>query len=134
LLEAEKELTRRSDELARRRQALPWVQIDKEYRFETDEGSASLKDLFRGCSQLGVALAAIEMQQPALARGVPIAVAVVVLIAGSLQFTVWKARHLACCREASGRGRTLPADVGVFGDDRGCWRGQVAGFCAQIPG
>ncbi|SHJ38373.1 Predicted dithiol-disulfide oxidoreductase, DUF899 family [Bradyrhizobium lablabi] len=52
LLEAEKELTRRSDELARRRQALPWVRLDKEYRFESDEGSASLKDLFRGRSQL----------------------------------------------------------------------------------
>jgi predicted dithiol-disulfide oxidoreductase (DUF899 family) len=52
LLEAEKELTRRSDELARRRQALPWVRIDKEYRFETDEGKASLADLFRGRSQL----------------------------------------------------------------------------------
>ena len=52
LLEAEKELTRRSDELARRRQELPWVRIDKEYRFETDEGSASLNDLFRGRSQL----------------------------------------------------------------------------------
>lgn len=52
LLEAEKELTRRSDELARRRQELPWVWIDKEYRFETDEGSASLADLFRGRSQL----------------------------------------------------------------------------------
>src|SRR5688572_8384002 len=52
LLEAEKELTRRSDELARRRQALPWVRIDKEYRFDTDEGSASLRDLFRGRSQL----------------------------------------------------------------------------------
>jgi predicted dithiol-disulfide oxidoreductase (DUF899 family) len=52
LLEAEKELTRRSDELARRRQELPWVRIDKEYRFETDEGSASLADLFRGRSQL----------------------------------------------------------------------------------
>src|SRR6267143_5386082 len=52
LLEAEKELTRRSDELARRRQQLPWVRIDKEYRFDTDEGSASLKDLFRGRSQL----------------------------------------------------------------------------------
>ena len=52
LLEAEKEFTRRSDELARRRQELPWVRIDKEYRFETDEGSASLKDLFRGRSQL----------------------------------------------------------------------------------
>src|SRR5262245_30542233 len=52
LLEAEKELTRRSDELAKRRQELPWVRIDKEYRFETDNGSASLVDLFRGRSQL----------------------------------------------------------------------------------
>ncbi len=52
LLKAEKELTRRSDELARRRQELPWVRIDKGYRFETDEGSASLADLFRGRSQL----------------------------------------------------------------------------------
>ena len=52
LLEAEKALTRRSDELARRRQELPWVRIDKEYRFETDEGPASLADLFRGRSQL----------------------------------------------------------------------------------
>jgi predicted dithiol-disulfide oxidoreductase (DUF899 family) len=52
LLEAEKELTRRSDELVRRRQELPWVPVDKEYRFETDEGSASLADLFRGRSQL----------------------------------------------------------------------------------
>src|SRR5216117_3565373 len=52
LLKAEKELTRRSDELARRRQELPWVRIDKEYRFETDEGSASLADLFRARSQL----------------------------------------------------------------------------------
>jgi predicted dithiol-disulfide oxidoreductase (DUF899 family) len=52
LLKAEKELTRRSDELAPRRQELPWVQIDKAYRFETDEGSASLAELFRGRSQL----------------------------------------------------------------------------------
>src|SRR5688500_10184785 len=52
LLEAEKELTRRSDELARRRQELPWVRMDTEYRFETDEGSASLADLFRRRSQL----------------------------------------------------------------------------------
>jgi predicted dithiol-disulfide oxidoreductase (DUF899 family) len=52
LLTVEKELTRRSDELARRRQELPWVRIDKEYRFETDEGSVSLADLFRGRSQL----------------------------------------------------------------------------------
>src|SRR5215831_10394474 len=52
LLEAEKELTRHGDELARQRQELPWVRIDKAYRFETDEGSASLADLFRGRSQL----------------------------------------------------------------------------------
>ncbi|MBV8336654.1 MAG: DUF899 domain-containing protein [Alphaproteobacteria bacterium] len=52
LLDAEKELTRRSDELARRRQELPWVRVDKKYRFETDEGTASLEDLLRGRSQL----------------------------------------------------------------------------------
>ena len=52
LLKAEKELTRRGDEVARRRQELPWVRIDKAYRFEIDEGSASLADLFRGRSQL----------------------------------------------------------------------------------
>jgi predicted dithiol-disulfide oxidoreductase (DUF899 family) len=52
LLEAEKELTRRSDELAQRRQALPWVRVDKEYRFDTDEGSAPLAGLFRERSQL----------------------------------------------------------------------------------
>src|SRR5438445_4471948 len=52
LLEAEKGLTRRSDELARQRQELPWVRIDKEYPFATVEGAASLADLFRGRSQL----------------------------------------------------------------------------------
>ena len=52
LLEAEKDLTRHSDELARRRQALPWVRLDKAYRFETDAGGASLADLFGGRSQL----------------------------------------------------------------------------------
>jgi predicted dithiol-disulfide oxidoreductase (DUF899 family) len=52
LLEAEKELTRHSDELAQRRQALPWVRVDKAYRFETEDGAASLPDLFRGRSQL----------------------------------------------------------------------------------
>jgi predicted dithiol-disulfide oxidoreductase (DUF899 family) len=52
LLEAEKELTRRGDELARRRQELPWVRIDKEYWFETDDGGATLADLFGGRSQL----------------------------------------------------------------------------------
>jgi len=56
---------------------------------------------------LGVALAAIEMQLPALARTVPIAVGVVVLIAGAFQFSAWKMHHLVCCREAPGRGRAL---------------------------
>jgi predicted metal-binding membrane protein len=62
---------------------------------------------------LGLALAAIEMQQPALARAVPVAAGVVVLMAGALQFTKWKARHLTCCRETPGRGRTLAADAGT---------------------
>ena len=52
LLEQEKELTRLSDEVARQRQELPWVRVDKAYRFDTDEGTASLKDLFGGRSQL----------------------------------------------------------------------------------
>lgn len=52
LLKAEKAFTRRSDELAQQRQQLPWVRIDKTYRFETDAGSATLADLFQGRSQL----------------------------------------------------------------------------------
>ncbi len=52
LLAAEKDLTRRSDEVARQRQELPWVRVDKDYRFETDEGTATLTDLFKGRSQL----------------------------------------------------------------------------------
>ena len=52
LLEAEKDLTRRSDELARQRQALPWVRVDKAYRFDTEDGKALLPELFRGHSQL----------------------------------------------------------------------------------
>ncbi len=52
LLEAEKELTRRGDELARMRQELPWVPIEKQYMFETDDGPRSLRDLFEGRSQL----------------------------------------------------------------------------------
>ena len=62
---------------------------------------------------LGVTLAAIEMQQPALARAVPIAAGGVVLVAGALQFTAWKAHHLASCREAPGHGCTLPTDAGT---------------------
>ena len=52
LLKEEKELTRRSDELARRRQTLPWVRVDKMYEFDTEQGSATLPDLFQGRSQL----------------------------------------------------------------------------------
>jgi predicted metal-binding membrane protein len=62
---------------------------------------------------LGVALAALEMHLPALARAILIAVGVVVLFAGVLQFTAWKAHHLACCRELPSRGRALPADAGT---------------------
>jgi predicted metal-binding membrane protein len=59
----------------------------------------------------GVALAEIEMQQPALARAVPIAAGVIIFIAGALQFTAWKARQLACCREAPAHGQALRADA-----------------------
>ena len=81
---------------------------------------------------LGVALAEVEMQQPALARAVPIAVGVVVLIAGALQFSAWKARHLACCREAPGRGLALSADA------RTAWQhglrlGLHCSFCCAGP-
>ncbi|MFP3567073.1 DUF2182 domain-containing protein [Paraburkholderia sp. SIMBA_030] len=61
---------------------------------------------------LGAALATLEMQVPALARAVPVAAGVVVLIGGALQFTAWKAHHLACCQAAPGCGRTLQADAG----------------------
>ncbi len=65
---------------------------------------------------LGVALAEIAMRQPALSRAVPLTVGLIVLAAGALQFSAWKARALACCREAPGRGRSLPADT------RTAWR------------
>jgi predicted metal-binding membrane protein len=81
---------------------------------------------------LGFALAAIEMQLPALARAVPFAIGVLVLTAGSLQFTAWRMRHLACCREVPGRCRTLPADAGT------AWRhglrlGLHCGHCCIGP-
>jgi predicted metal-binding membrane protein len=59
---------------------------------------------------LGAALAAVQMQVPALGRAAAVAAGGLVLIAGALQFTTWKAQHLACCRELPGRSRTLPAD------------------------
>ncbi|HSB20285.1 MAG TPA: DUF2182 domain-containing protein [Anaeromyxobacteraceae bacterium] len=81
---------------------------------------------------LGVALAAVEMQNPPLARAVPVAVGVVVLMTGALQLTAWKARHLACCREAPGGGRALPADAGT------AWRhglrlGLHCSYCCAGP-
>jgi len=77
---------------------------------------------------IGFALAAIEMRQPAIARAVPIAAGVVILIAGAFQFTRWKAHHLACCREASGYARPLSAGIGP------AWRhglrlGLQCGYC-----
>ncbi|HEX9984469.1 MAG TPA: DUF2182 domain-containing protein [Thermoanaerobaculia bacterium] len=65
---------------------------------------------------VGVLLATVEMRQPSLARAVPMAIGVVVVMAGALQFTAWKAHHLACCRESPGRVRSLPADA------RTAWR------------
>ena len=60
---------------------------------------------------LSVTLAAIEMELPVVARAVPLAVGMAILVAGALQFSAWKAHHLACCREAPGRDWTLPADA-----------------------
>jgi predicted metal-binding membrane protein len=76
---------------------------------------------------LGFALAALQMQLPALARAAPVAAGLVILIAGSLQFTRWKLRHLACCRTTAVRTRPLPDD------DSTAWRyGMRLGVhCAQ---
>lgn len=60
---------------------------------------------------LGAVLAGVEMQWPTLSRLVPIAVGVVVVIGGALQFTTWKSHHLTCCREPSGSNHTLPAEA-----------------------
>jgi predicted metal-binding membrane protein len=62
---------------------------------------------------LGVALASVEMREPMLAQAAPTAVGLIVLTAGALQFTAWKARHLACCREVPGHDRSLVADAGT---------------------
>jgi predicted metal-binding membrane protein len=61
---------------------------------------------------LGMALASVAMQTSAVADAVPLVIGIVVLLAGALQFTAWKAYHLSCCRKAPGRGYTLPADIG----------------------
>lgn len=60
---------------------------------------------------VGVALARLEMQLPALSRAVPVVAGAIVVAAGAFQFTAWKARHLACCRETPRRGRALPGDA-----------------------
>lgn len=62
---------------------------------------------------LGIALAELTMQSAALARTVPAAVAVVIVVSGALQFSGWKARHLACCKQTPGHGRGLPSDAGT---------------------
>ncbi len=81
---------------------------------------------------LGAVLATLEMQLPALSRAVPFVVGVVVLIAGALQFTAWKARCLACCRARPGHGHLLPADA------RKAWReglrlGLHCSYCCAGP-
>jgi predicted metal-binding membrane protein len=78
----------------------------------------------------GIALAAVEMQRPSMARAVPYAVGVVVLIAGALQYTAWKSHHLACCRATPGPDRTLPAEAAA------AWRhglrlGIHCGYCSS---
>jgi predicted metal-binding membrane protein len=84
----------------------------------------------------GIALAAVEMRQPAPARAAPLMAGAVVLIASAIQFTSFKARHLGCCREAPGRGRGLPADAGTalrFGLGLGLHCGYCcAGFTAML--
>lgn len=77
---------------------------------------------------LGALLTALEMRSPALSRAVPLATGMVVLVAGALQLSAWKARQLACCRQAPSRGHTLPADAGT------AWRhglrlGVHCGYC-----
>ena len=81
---------------------------------------------------MGLALAEAEMRQPALARAVPMAAGMVFLVTGALQFTPWKARHLACCRTPPGCARGLPADPGT------AWRhglrlGLHCGQCCAGP-
>ena len=71
---------------------------------------------------LGSALAALEMRIPALARTVPIVSGVVVLIAGALQFTAWKAHHLACCRVTPGHGCRVQGLQALQTDTRSAWR------------
>jgi predicted metal-binding membrane protein len=81
-----------------------------------------------GIFPLGATLAIAETNLPALARAVPMAVGLIVLIAGALQFTTWKARHLACCRALPIRGRTPPSAVTAW--QRGMRLGLHCGHCS----
>jgi predicted metal-binding membrane protein len=85
---------------------------------------------------VGVALASIEMQRPALARAVPVAAGLAVLLAGAFQLTAWKARSLACCRQVPGRERPLPAGAGTawrHGVRLGLHCGRCCGNLMLIP-
>ena len=115
LLEAEKELTRRSDELARQRQELPWVRVDKEYRFETDEGTASLADLFRGRSQL---LVYHFMFGPDYTAGCPSCSAIADGFNGSASTSPTTTSRCARCRGLRWR-RYRPTSGGWAGASRG---------------
>ena len=77
---------------------------------------------------LGSALTAIAMQQAALARAVPAATGAVVVMAGALQFTAWKAHHLACCGSSPKCGHTLPSDSGTAWR-HGLWLGLHCSYC-----
>src|SRR5256886_7585235 len=130
LLEAEKELTRRSDELARSRRQLPWVRIDKEYRFETDEGTASLADLFGGSSQL---LVYHFMFGPEYTAGCPSCSAIADGFDGSV---VHLANHdVALAAVSRGALGELQADKrrGGGGVSRGAGRGQDFQIDLAVP-
>jgi predicted metal-binding membrane protein len=81
---------------------------------------------------LGVAVASVTMALPALARAVPIAVGAVVLIAGAVQFTPWKARHLACCREGAGRSGSVGTSA-AFAWRHGLRLGLHCSICCLGP-
>jgi predicted metal-binding membrane protein len=102
--------------LWRYRQAVTWAGDSRRGRLTAFAGIGyflvwALAGL--GVFPLGIVLTAAEMHLPGLARAVPVAVGVIILITGALQFTAWKSHHLACCREAPGRGCVLPAEAGT---------------------
>jgi hypothetical protein len=133
LLAAEKELTRRGDEVAKQRQELPWVQIDKEYRFETDQGTRTLAELFDGCSQLVIYH---FMFGPEYSAGCPSCSAIADGFDGSVVHLMEPARPRRTRRGSptrSHRNRTTMNDTSanttlVVGASRGLGRGIAAAF------